>query len=350
MSMMMKFLFLILFSMIFQACVPKPTKILETKMPQMKQDKLEQLRTEVQSGTVILDTRKPLEFYANKVPGSILVDWQDFSMKLPGSEGVLDRDPTQITRRLALWGIDQDTKVIVLGKLNGAQADEVALFGRVAWMLKEMGVKQVKTFNYELFKKEVPGLNESPPQNKPLWMPIGESKTEIVFDEFQRMIFPFNYNFKFYTLKNKDEKNGLRVGRIKNAKIHYLDVRSKNEFDKESLKTWDSTFQIHNIEWRQFFTDEGIINFNILNTLENLHIEKADIVITISNQGVRSAAVAFAMGELGYQDAKNFSGGYNYIKNSLELEKKLNAIFYEKEKKKNSKSTKGKLRKKKSSR
>lgn len=330
---------LILSSYFFLGCSPMPTKVVETKMPQIK---LQELRAEVQAGTVILDTRKAIEFYANKVPGSILVEWKDFTLKLPGAEGVLDRDPVNITRRLALWGINQDTKVIVLGKLNSADPEEQAVFGRVAWMLKEMGVKQVKTFSFELFQREVPGLNEVTPQNKDLWMPIGETKSEVLFDEFQRTIFPFNYKFKFYTIKNKDEKNGLRVGRIKNAKIHYLDVRSKAEFEKENLNIWDNSFQIHHLEWKQFFTSEGIINFEIEKTLEKLGINKNDIVISLSNHGVRSGAVTYALSELGFADAKNYSGGYDYLKNSLDLEKQINAVFFEKEKKKARRSVKRK--------
>lgn len=331
------FLVVIFFGIILSSCVQKPTQVVETKMPQVK---LQELRSEVQTGTVILDTRKPIEFYASKVPGSILVEWKDFTMRLNGAEGVLDREPLNITRRLSLWGINQDTNVIVLGKVKEASPEEEALFGRVAWMLKEMGVKRVKTFSFDLFKREVPGLNEAPPMNKDIWMPIGEAKTEILFDEFQRMIFPFNYDFKFYTLKSKDEKAGLRVGRIKNAKIHYIDVRSEEEFNKESLKSWDSQFKIHNIEWGQFYTSEGIPNLNMEKTLDSLGIRKTDIIIMISNHGVRSAAVTYALTDMGYVDAKNFSGGYDYLKNSMELEKQINAIFFEKEKSKKKSSKK----------
>lgn len=337
-----KYLFLLVVGLFVTSCVQKPTQVVETKIPQVK---LQELRAEVQAGTVILDTRKPLDFYANKIPGSILVEWKDFTMKLPGAEGVLDREPVNITRRLALWGINQDTNVIVVGKVKDATREEEALFGRVAWMLKEMGVKRVKTFSFDLFKREVPGLNEAPPMNKDLWMPIGEAKTEILFDEFQRMIFPFNYSFKFYTLKNKDEKAGLRVGRIKNAKIHYIDVRSKAEFDRESLKTWDSQFQIQNMEWQQFFTSEGIPNLNMEKTLETMGIHKSDIIILISNQGVRSAAVTYALSDMGYVDAKNFSGGYDYLKNAMDLEKQINAVFFEKEKSKKKSSAKKKSKK-----
>lgn len=340
---MKKHLLILVVGLFVASCAQKPTQIVETKIPQVK---LQELRAEVQTGTVILDTRKPLEFYANKVPGSILVEWKDFTMKLNGAEGVLDRELVNITRRLALWGINQDTNVIVLGKVKDANPEEEALFGRVAWMLKEMGVKRVKTFSFDLFKREVPGLNEAPPMNKDLWMPIGEAKTEILFDEFQRMIFPFNYNFKFYTLKNKDEKAGLRVGRIKNAKIHYLDVRSKAEFDKESLKTWDSQFQIQNLEWKHFFTSEGIPNLNLEKTLEGMGIRKSDIIVLISNHGVRSAAVAYALTDMGYVDAKNFSGGYDYLRNSLDLEKQINAVFFEKDKKKTSSKKRSKKSKK----
>lgn len=337
-----KFLFVISFGILISSCAQKPTQVVETKMPQVK---LQELRSEVQAGTVILDTRKPIEFYANKVPGSILVEWKDFTMKLNGAEGVLDREPLNITRRLALWGINQDTNVIVLGKVKDASPEEQALFGRVAWMLKEMGIKRVKTFSFDLFKREVPGLNEAPPMNKDIWMPIGEAKTEILFDEFQRMIFPFSYDFKFFTLKGKDEKAGLRVGRIKNAKIHYIDVRTKEEFSKESLKSWDSQFQIHNMEWSQFYTSEGIPNLNMEKVLEGLGVRKTDIIILISNHGVRSAAVTYALSDMGYVDAKNFSGGYDYLKNSMELEKQINAVFFEKEKSKKKKISKRKSKK-----
>ncbi|MCB0368544.1 MAG: hypothetical protein KDD45_03650 [Bdellovibrionales bacterium] len=318
--------------LLLSSCALRPTRVLETKMPESQ---LQELRSEAQmEGTVILDTRTPLEFYANKVPGSIQVEWKDFTMRLPGAEGVLDKEPLNITRRLALWGIDQSTKVIVLGKIDDTKPEETATFGRVAWMLHEMGVQQVKTFNYEMFRREVPGLNEAPPKNKSMWMPIGEGKSEVMFDEFQRMIFPFNYKFNFFTLKTRDEKVGLRVGRIKNVKIHYLDVRSEKEFLADSLKTRDADFQIHNIEWRQFYTQEGIVNYSIKTQLEKLGIHENDIVVCISNQGVRSGAVTFALEQLGYGDAKNFSGGYNYLSNSLTLEKQINAVFFEKSKKK----------------
>lgn len=328
-------------------CAQQPTKLIESKTPQFQlKTKLDEARTQIQSGTVILDTRPPLEFHANKVPGSILVEWKDFTLKNSGAEGVLDKDPVNITRRLALWGINQDSKVIVLGKRNDVDSEQAALFGRVAWMLREVGVKNVKTFNYELFKREVPGLNEAVPENKPLWMPIGEGKTEISFDEFQRMIYPFNYKFHFYTLKSKDEKEGLRVGRIKNAKIHFLDVRSDKEFHSESLKTWDETFPLTHIEWTQFYTNDGILNLLAKEKLEALGIHPSDMLVVISNHGVRSGAAVFALQELGYTEAKNFSGGYAYLKNAMTLEKEINAVFFEKEKKK-SKKLKSKKRRKK---
>jgi thiosulfate/3-mercaptopyruvate sulfurtransferase len=317
-------------------CTVKPTKVTETKSVQTN---FQEIRTQLNQNTVILDTRDAVEFYASKVPGSVLVEWKDFSVKLEFAEGVLDTDPLNITRRLALWGIGPDTQVIVLGKKQDPK------FGRVAWMLKEMGVVNVKTFNFDLFKREVFGLNETPPENKDIWMPVVDTRSEIKFDEFQRIIFPFNYQFKFYTLSRLDEKAGLRVGRFKNSKIHFVDVRTAQEFKGESLKSWDSGFPLENIPWEQFYSNEGIVNFDLKKTLQAKGIQETDVIILVSNHGVRSGAATFALREMGYSESRNFSGGYDYLKNSMNLEKQINAAFFEKEKKRKTRVKKARRKK-----
>lgn len=333
---MNKYLILVLVSLVL-GCTIQPTKVTETKSVQTN---FQEIRTQLNQNTVILDTRDAVEFYVNKVPGSILVEWKDFSVTLENAEGVLDTDPLNITRRLALWGIGPESHVIVLGKKSDPK------YGRVAWMLKEMGVVNVKTFNFELFKREVNGLNETPPVNKDIWMPVVDTRSEIKFDEFQRIIFPFNYNFKFFTLSRLDEKAGLRVGRFKNSKIHFIDVRTEKEVAEESLKTWDSSFPLEVIPWEKFFSDEGIVNFELKKTLKAKGILENDVIVIISNHGVRSGAATFALREMGYTEARNFSGGYNYLKNSMTLEKQINSAFFEKEKKKRSRSKGKKSRKK----
>lgn len=306
-------------------CTILPTKVTETKAVQTD---FQEIRSQLNQNTVILDTRDAIEFYANKVPGSILVEWKDFSVSLENAAGVLDVNPLNITRRLALWGISPETQVIVLGKKQEAK------YGRVAWMLKEMGVVNVKTFHFDLFKREVFGLSESLPRNTDMWMPVVDTRSEIKFDEFQRIIFPFNYRFKFFTLSRLDEKAGLRVGRFKNSKIHFMDVRSQKEFDEESLKTWDTSFPLEHIPWETFYTDEGIVNFEFKKVLQSKGILETDVIILISDHGVRSGAATFALREMGFTESKNFSGGYSYLKNSMSLEKQINSAFFEKEKKK----------------
>lgn len=309
------------------------------------QTNFEEIRTNLNKNTVILDTRDAVEFYVSKVPGSILVEWKDFSVNMEGAEGVLDIDPLNITRRLALWGIGPESEVIVLGKVFEKDQKQEAKMGRVAWMLKEMGVLNVKTFNYELFKREVFGLNEVSPVNKDMWMPVVDTRSEIKFDEFQRIIYPFNYKFKFFTLSKFDEKAGLRVGRFKNSKIHFIDVRSENEFKDLSLKSLDSNFPLENIPWEQFYTQEGIVNFEFKKNLKAKGIVEEDVIILISNHGVRSGAATFALREMGYLESKNFSGGYNYLHNSMSLEKQINSAFFEKEKQKRRKKTSKKKKK-----
>lgn len=320
-----KVFFALVSLLLWVGCTVQPTKVTETKSVQTH---FQEVRTQLNQNTVILDTRDAVEFYVSKVPGSILVEWKDFSMQLPQAEGVLDLDPLNITRRLALWGISPDSNVIVLGKQQDPKA------GRVAWMLKEMGIENVKTFHFDLFKREVFGLNEAPPVNKDIWMPVVDTRSEIKFDEFQRIIYPFNYQFKFFTLSRLDEKAGLRVGRFKNSKIHFIDVRSAKEYSEESLKTWDGGFPLENIPWERFFTNEGIVNFEFKKDLTSKGILENDVIILVSNHGVRSGAVTYALREMGYTESKNFSGGYNYLKSSMELEKQINSAFFEKEKKK----------------
>lgn len=325
-------------------CQVQPTKVTETKSVQTN---FEEIRTKLNQNTVILDTRDAVEFYVSKVPGSILVEWKDFSVpNMDGAEGVLDIDPLNITRRLALWGIGPESEVIVLGKVFDKDQKQEAIFGRVAWMLKEMGVANVKTFNYELFKREVFGLTEAPPINKEMWMPVVDTRSEIKFDEFQRIIYPFNYNFKFYTLSKLDEKAGLRVGRFKNSKIHFIDVRSEKEFKDASLQSLDNSFPMINIPWEQFYTTEGIVNFDFKKNLKTKGIEEEDVIIVISNRGVRSGAATFALREMGYTESKNFSGGYNYLHNSMTLEKQINSAFFEKEKQKKRKKSSSRKKKK----
>ncbi len=319
-------------SVFLGGCQAQPTKITETKSVQTN---FEEIRTKLNKNTVILDTRDAVEFYVSKVPGSILVEWKDFSVpNMEGAQGVLDIDPLNITRRLALWGIGPESEVIVLGKVFDKDQKQEAKFGRVAWMLKEMGVMNVKTFNYELFKREVFGLQEAPPVNKDTWMPVVDTRSEIKFDEFQRIIYPFNYRFKFYTLSRLDEKAGLRVGRFKNSKIHFIDVRSAKEFNDVSLKSLDASFPLENIPWEQFYTPEGIVNFEFKKNLKAKGILEEDVIILISNHGVRSGAATFALREMGYTESKNFSGGYEYLNNSMTLEKQINSAFFEIEKQK----------------
>gem|GEM_PF-592861 len=334
---------LLLLAVVFMGCQVQPTKVTETKSVQTN---FEEIRTKLNKNTVILDTRDAVDFYVSKVPGSILVEWKDFSVpNMDGAEGVLDIDPLNITRRLALWGIGPESEVIVLGKVFDKGQTQEAKMGRVAWMLKEMGVMNVKTFNYELFKREVFGLTEAPPVNKEMWMPVVDTRSEIKFDEFQRIIYPFNYNFKFYTITRLDEKAGLRVGRFKNAKIHFIDVRSEKEFKDASLKSLDSNFPLENIPWEQFYTPEGIVNFAFKKNLKAKGIVEDDVVILISNHGVRSGAATFALREMGYTESKNFSGGYNYLNNSMTLEKQINSAFFEKEKQKKRKKASKKKKK-----
>ena len=94
------------------ACQQKPTQMMTQKKVMPKDLSAAAL---VSDETVILDVRNPFEFNANHIPGSINVQWSDFTERSPEVRGVLESDLFGIARRLALWGIDPQTSVLVVG-------------------------------------------------------------------------------------------------------------------------------------------------------------------------------------------------------------------------------------------
>ncbi len=310
---LIKFAQIFLLSLIFSmGCQQKPTQVVSSKNVLVKDPRKSNLITDE---TVILDARNPFEFNANHIPGSINVQWSDFTQHQPEVRGVLDSDLFGIARRLALWGIDPSTSVLVIGKVVEGNGED----GRVAWMLSHLGIKKIQIAKFDLFRGRVTNTAEPEPtpKNKEIWMPNDADLSELSWQGFMEKLTPYRYDFKFLKPYLVDWKEGNRVGRFLNSKLRFLDVRSHQEFKRFNLTQLDPKFVVTHIEWTKFFNADGSIKSEMKSELEKLEWQDQDNIIVISEDGVSSAAVTFALKENGFTEAENFSGGYVQIEYEL---------------------------------
>nr|WP_295900598.1 rhodanese-like domain-containing protein [uncultured Bdellovibrio sp.] len=265
-------------------CQQKPTKIV-TQEPVIGENiTAERL---MKDNPVILDARPSFEFNLAHVPGAINVRWEDFSQQNPKSRGLLQPDLFALARRLSLIGVDPQTKVLVLGKGPQGAGEE----GRVAWTLKVLGVKEVYTVLHTSYREMNPTKEAPLVQNKPYWKPdIAETLTT----DF------------------KDFKN--LVSKVDNSVV-VIDVRSAQEYALRNLsQIKDVKASVINVNWTEFFGEKGLPDKKIERALYEKNISKDTKILVISNHGVRSGAVTYALNFLGYKKASNFAGGYEQWK------------------------------------
>lgn len=246
------------------ACQTKPTKVYE-------QTPAQQLEI-----AVILDSRPAFEFMSSHIPGAINVNWQDFSVPELNRRGELKLDLNREARRLALYGIDPSTPVIVVG--NGTKGDGSE--GRLAWTLKYMGVQNVKALPISQFDIPMTAAESPPPKNKTPWKPN--------YDE---------------SLMIKRKAFLAEVKRIPRAAL-VLDVRDEKEYLK------DDVIGALNIPWKNFVNPDGTPTTSMTAQLEGLGHTKSKQILVVSNTGVRSAYVTLLLRQLGFTKATNFAGGY----------------------------------------
>lgn len=268
------------------ACQVKPTKVTVEEPLMGENVTAERL---MKQNPVILDARPAFEFNLAHVPGSINVRWEDFSQTNPRSRGLLQPDLFSLARRLSLVGVDPETPIVVLGKGAQGTGEE----GRIAWTLKVLGVKNVYTLLHTSYREVNTNPNREVPavKNKPYWKPeVAEGLTVDL------------KTFKF------DISQDLKP-------VVVLDVRSSQEFALRNLSMEKSVkAPVINIEWREFFGAKGLPEKKIERLLYEKNIVKDSRILVLSNHGVRSGAVVYALNYLGYKKATNYAGGYEQWK------------------------------------
>lgn len=312
----MKFIinsFLIIILMGLGACQMKPTKVTSQAEALIKEKSIDSDEL-ISSGVIVLDTRSPFDYNLSHIPGSLNVQWQDFSSADKAQIGKLDPDSFAIARRFALMGVDPYTEVVVVGKALEGSGEE----GRIAWMLNFLGVQKVKTLAFNLFKFQmIQAKEERPPKNKPIWKPILHENLNIEFHEFNDYLTQDNRLQQKVTWPTKARSSALQGAGIlnypSNIKMNIvLDVREESEVKQRPFLLHQKE-RVLNISWKNFFNSDGTVNKAIVEILKKQNITSDTNIVVVSDQGKRSAAVTYALLTFNFAKTRNFSPGLNYF-------------------------------------
>jgi thiosulfate/3-mercaptopyruvate sulfurtransferase len=270
-------------------CTQAPTKIYTTQdLDTLILEKSLKTPIKVGSDTIILDVRAPFDFAMSHLPQAVNMRVADFADQQGPYPGRLKADMGDEIKRLALLGISPQSQVVIVGQAHGGKGDE----GRLAWVLLYLGISDVQTSHIDKLGLRYSNIEPPPRENAKPWTP----------------------NYRLSLLATRSEVIQAATSRH-NDRVHILDVRSKNEFFSKNRKLQYEVPDLRaiNIEWSEFFTPEGRPKASIVAQLKAVNIGPNDRVIVISNNGVRSGAVAYALLALGYKKAANFAGGYSEL-------------------------------------
>ncbi len=251
--------------------------------------------------SVILDVRSAFDYSLAHIPNSINLQWDEFSEQSTAYKGKLQSDLFSISTRLARIGVDLDSKVLVVGTGIKGGGEE----GRIAWMLAYLGVKQVSFIDISSLKARM--INTTQEQNKstPIWKP---KTLDSILCSTKEFLFAVNKQ----GLTNAISYLGLSPRLYK-----IIDVRSEPEYlgrgtiDEDVIATPD--VGAINIEWKQFFSKQGLPRNNIKKQLLDIGVKPEHRILVIDSKGVRSAAATMALLNLGFMNAANCASGWREV-------------------------------------
>lgn len=291
---------------------PGPTQIRESGSPVPLDDSPKSWAARVlNENPVILDARSPLDYNASHVPGALNAIWTDFTQVQSERRGLLMDDYRALTRRLALWGIHPGSSVLVLGNGREGQGEE----GRIAWMLRFLGVRKVMTGSVRHFRMQNPRGPERP-RNASYWNPRFEDGLALSLGEFQNLTMS-RQGGKVVT-KARAAALSLHVAPmppVRERKAVILDVRSMQP-ESSRAEDWRRKILIpmHSMDWRFFFDEAGRPDRAVVAQLEALGVTREHEIYIVSEQGVESGAAAFALDQLRFGKPRNFVGGLKWLR------------------------------------
>lgn len=273
-------------------CQQAPTRAVETGAPRA-QDPRSWVAELLSADPVILDVRSPMDFGVGHVPGAVNVQWQDFARSEEGQRGLLPADLFGVARRLALYGISPERPVIVIGWGPMGHGEE----GRVAWMLRYLGVRRVTVVPLSFFRAQIPRPGEGTPRNAPVWKPVLDEGWGISAREFRARV-----------SASRASKQGLPGAAEPLAILDVAGRGGKGLSVKPEISTPVLTW-----DWRGLFREDGRMSDDLTTKMEQLGLRPEHEIIVVDAGSVAAAAVVFALRENGFGKARLLMGGTDYL-------------------------------------
>ncbi len=261
------------FAIVLAACAQKPTKTYTTAdIDTLFMQKKLQRPIRVNHNTVLVDARPEFEFAMLHAPQAVHVRWADFTQD--ANSGALKPDLSRVTKRLALMGISPKSSVIVLsgGRSNWIDA------GRVAWTLMYLGVPDVQVVDQNALGLRYYNTMPPPRKNVPFWMPQLVDRLTCSAMEL------------------KEISSGSP-----NPRVRVLEVGA-------TPAALGRTPHIH-MDWSAFYNPNGRPNVKVAVELKKRGLSLEDRIVVISDRGLRSAAVTYALTVMGFRNVGNCTPG-----------------------------------------
>lgn len=270
------------FVLVLAGCAAAPTNTYSEE-PVFKKDK-----TAVSENVILIDARPAFEYSVAHVPGSISMQWNDFTQKDHPFEGILEPDQFFHTRRLARMGVAPDSTVVILG--NGRKGDGAE--GRLAWTFRVLGIDKTSFAHVESYSISGSTKEAPPPRAAvPMWKPDFQSSMVADKEQFEGVLYK---------------------PRVALDAPVIIDVRTVDEYTGKEGRKLKVDYGAINVPWTEFITAKGDPNPEIAKKLAAIGVTKSRTIYLIDWQGVRSGLATVVLKDLGY-NAVNFAGGYTQL-------------------------------------
>ena len=143
---------------VLMGCQPMPTKVTLEENQAKPENMQAQAKEYLSLGAVVLDIREPRDFDISRHAGSINVQPDHF----------VDSDRFRLARRLALWGIDPDVPVLVVGLAQDCGGKD-----SLCQRLENLGVLKVRYAHFRQIPMSL-AREEFRPKPRPIWKPKEE--------------------------------------------------------------------------------------------------------------------------------------------------------------------------------
>lgn len=240
----------------------------------------------VKKQPIILDTRSAFEYTLGHLEGAAPIRWEDYSQIENPHRGMLDPDSNLLARKLRILGVDPKQKVLVVG--NGKKGWGEA--GRIAWMLKYLGVKDVEIIDPASSKGKTESGTHDGAIAAPIWLAKPVEKIRARKNDVAQIV--------------KQKTKGVTI----------IDVRTAEEYNgavKYGTARGGHIPGAVNIPWKEFAQENGVIKkpSDVKKVLKSHGVKSKNKLIFYCTGGVRAGYAAFAALEAGLK-AQNYDGSF----------------------------------------